>query len=283
LLDEWILPAMGKLWVKEIKLTDCGALHHCLGTSINPRTGKPRHRTANQCLAIVSKMLSLAEAWGLRDPLTNPCGAIERYAEEKRERYLTLEELRSLGRRMKGDDREAEEHPFDPDKESPYALASVRLILLTGMRRGEVHGLRRDQVDMEGGKITFQALDHKTGAKMGRKVIHLSEAALDVLRDLPMDRLSAYVFPGETGGQCGSTRACWDRIRAGQSYSDVRAHDLRHTFASYGIAEGLSLEDVGHLLGHKAPATTKRYAHLIDARAKETAAKTGGSIASKLG
>jgi len=81
LLDRHILPAVGKIPVQVFALGDAGKLHHAM-------RGMPR--TANQSLAVVSRMLSLAELWGLRDPQSNPCGVIQRFPETKRDRYLTI-------------------------------------------------------------------------------------------------------------------------------------------------------------------------------------------------
>ena len=92
------------------------------------------------------------------------------------------------------------------------------------------------------------------------------------------------MFPGEQGGTCTSSlRALWDKLREGTTYADVRIHDLRHTFASIGIMEGLTLEQIGGLLGHKAAATTKRYAHLMDEAAQTAASKVGGEVVKRLG
>jgi site-specific recombinase XerD len=67
------------------------------------------------------------------------------------------------------------------------------------------------------------------------------------------------------------------RKRAGLNSAD-RAYDLRHSFASFGAAGGLSLEIIGRLLGHTQHRTTARYAHLADEAMAAAAAKIGGVI-----
>lgn len=65
----------------------------------------------------------------------------------------------------------------------------------------------------------------------------------------------------------------WNRLRTIAELRDVRLHDLRHTFASFAVTNGMSLHMVGTLLGHKQPSTTFRYAHLADAQMKEATEK----------
>lgn len=92
LWDRHILPMLGRLLVGEVALADAARLHHKL---------KAKPRTANQALAVLSKALNMAETWGFREPNTNPCTAIQRFREEKRERYLTTGELVELGNRLR--------------------------------------------------------------------------------------------------------------------------------------------------------------------------------------
>src|SRR5262249_8580138 len=67
----------------------------------------------------------------------------------------------------------------------------------------------------------------------------------------------------------------WVQIRAAAGLPDVRFHDLRHSFASWLVGQGLSLPIIGAMLGHSKPATTARYAHLADAPLREAAAIVG--------
>jgi integrase len=93
------------------------------------------------------------------------------------------------------------------------------------------------------------------------RTIHLSEAALKVLRGLP--RVGPYIIAGsKTGAPYKSLSAAWILVRGYSALDDVRLHDLRHSYASLAAARGISLQMIGKLLGHKAPATTARYAHL---------------------
>jgi integrase len=88
-----------------------------------------------------------------------------------------------------------------------------------------------------------------------------------------------YVFPNpSTGRPYRSIHHRWARIRAAAGLSDVRLHDLRHTFASVLVNSGRSLYDVQLLLGHKSPQTTTRYAHLQHQTLREASEEAEGLL-----
>ena len=74
----------------------------------------------------------------------------------------------------------------------------------------------------------------------------------------------------------------WERIREAAEIQDVRIHDLRHTFASFGVNGGQSLVVVGRLLGHSKPQTTARYSHLADEPIRRAADEIGTRLSSAL-
>ena len=71
----------------------------------------------------------------------------------------------------------------------------------------------------------------------------------------------------------------WDRVRRAADLADVRAHDLRHSYASLAVSDGMALPLVGSLLGHASPATTHRYAHLHDDPRRQAAEQISGRLA----
>ena len=117
-------------------------------------------RAANRALAVLSKMFSLAAAWGLVPDGTNPCRAVRKYKERKRERFLSREEYRRLGQALA----EAEAEAGREGAVSPYAIAALRLLMLTGCRLNEILTLRWDDVDRTAGE--FRLRDGKTGTRM---------------------------------------------------------------------------------------------------------------------
>jgi integrase len=211
---------------------------------------------ANRVHALLSKMFALAEDWKLRPPASNPCRRAKRYAEHKVERFLSSDELARLGVALSRLE-EARSKPAAGDKRMTQPFAAIRLLVLTGCRVGEVLSLRWKDVDYERRSLFLK--DSKTGAK----AVILSQASLELLRSLPRRAASDFVFPGSHPGKPMVTlRKPWVQLCAAANLEGVRLHDLRHSFASIGAANGLSLPIIGKLLGHSQPMTTARYAHL---------------------
>lgn len=121
--------------------------------------------------------------------------------------------------------------------------------------------------------------DSKTGAKF----IYLSPPAIAVLEAWPQFEGNPFVI---TGGREGShlvdLKDPWSAIRAEAGLEDVRIHGLRHSFASFGAAGGMSLPVIGALLGDREQATTARYAHLADDPLRSAAEAIGARIEAAL-
>jgi integrase len=235
-----ISPTLGRHRIADLTRADVGQLHHQL---------RDRPYQANRCLAVLSKMMNLAEAWGLRLDGSNPVRHVKKYREDKRERYLTKEELQRLGAVI------ADAHT--KATESPFAVAAIGLLILTGARLREILTLRREHVDLPGRALRLP--DSKTGAKL----IYLNDAAIQLLRTMPRMADNPYVIAGKKqGASLVNLQKAWRRIRAKAGIEDVRIHDLRHSFASVAAGTGMSLPMIGKLLGHTQASTTQRYAHL---------------------
>ena len=225
---------------------------------------------ANRTLGVLSKMMNLAEVWGLRDRHSNPCEDIERFPEHKRERFLSTEELGRLGVAL-----------ADYEKtgtESVYAVAAFRLLLFTGCRLREIQTLEWRSAHLDVGE--FRLPDSKTGAK----TVHIGVPAIDVLKALPRIRDNGHVIAGKKpGAYLTDLQRPWRKIREAADLKDVRIHDLRHTYASGGVALGEGLPMIGKLLGHTQVQTTARYAHLAADPVKAAATKIAGRLAAALG
>ena len=201
-----------------------------------------------------------AEVYGYRQEGTNPCAGIRRYRRQGRERFLSTPEIRRLGKVLA-------RHEAD----HPQAVAIVRLLLLTGCRKGEIVSLKWRYY--REGKLFLP--DSKTGPR----TVWLSSAARALLDDLP--RRAIWIFPSpRTDSHLTASRIdeFWYRVRAEADLRDVRLHDLRHTFASMALALGESLPMIGKLLGHTQVQTTARYAHLANESVKASGSRVGDSI-----
>jgi integrase len=224
---------------------------------------------ANRARAVLSKMMELAEVWGVRPPNSNPCKHVRKYPESKRERFLTMEEFTRLGEVLV----EAEHQ----NVESPHAITAFKLLVFTGCRRGEILGLRWDEVDWE--RQCLRLTDSKTGPK----VVHLNAPALQVLQDIKRKEGSPWVIPGrKLGEHLVDVKGPWRRIRKKAGLEGLRIHDLRHSFASVGAAGGVPLQMIGLMLGHAQASTTERYSHLAPDPVKAANEMIGERIAAAM-
>jgi integrase len=251
-----ILPEFGEAKVAAVSHADVDTWHHRLSKRA------PTH--ANRALAVLSKMFSLAVRWGMR--ADNPCKGIERNQEHKRNRYLSGAELARLSEAL------AEL----PDQ---GAANAVRLLLLTGARRGELLAAKWDDFDLK------RAVWTKPGATTKQKTEHrvpLSAAACQLLAEMQEQAdAGGYLFPARGGGHRPHINEAWIRVRKAAKLPGARLHDLRHSFASIGASSGLSLPVIGALLGHTTPVTTARYAHLMDDPLRQATERIGAVISGK--
>lgn len=244
LIRIFIRPALGSKKVRELTRSDIDSFHKSLAD---------RPYRANRSVSLLSKAFNLAEVWGWRPDSSNPCRHIQKFKEVRRTRFLSEAELAALGNAL----RCAESGELG--SVSPYSLAAIRLLLLTGARRGEILGLRWTWIDWENGRAMLP--DSKTG----EKVLHLPPPALSILSNLRQVENNPYVIAGtKAGARVFDLKGPWNLVRSAANLEDVRIHDLRHSFASVGAGSGHSLRVIGALLGHTQAATTQRYAHLSD-------------------
>jgi integrase len=257
-----ILGALGNMRVDRITRADVVQLH---------LAWKSTPTRANRAVALLSHMFTMSEKWGLRPDASNPCRHIERYAEVRRERFLSATELGKLGKTLAALDHS--------ETVSPFALAAVRLLLFTGARASEVLGLTWTLVDLKAGSVRLPQ------SKTGPKTLFLNPPARAILAKLPRLKGNPFVVVGGREGRpltLSGLEQVWQVVRAKAGLEDVRLHDLRHSFASAAVAGGASLPMVGALLGHTTAETTKRYAHLAGDPLAAASKSIGRAIASAM-
>ncbi len=249
----FILPALGRLKVADVQHTDIAKLHRGL---------KDRPIRANRVVSLCSRLFNLAIRHKMRPD--NPAKGVERNDEVRRERYLSQAELVRLTEALGG-------YP------NQQAADVIRLLLLTGARRGEVLGMDWPHVDLETG-VWVKPSSHTKTKKLHR--VPLNAAALEVLCKLKDQGLSErYVFPGRRPGQpLHDLQRAFTRVCKEAEIEDFRIHDLRHSYASILASAGLSLPVIGALLGHAQPSTTARYAHLFDDPLREATERVGALV-----
>jgi integrase len=141
------------------------------------------------------------------------------------------------------------------------AANAIRLLLLTGARRGELLAAHWTDIDLDAGVWT------KPGATTKQKTMHrvpLSQAACQLLAAMKQQADSEWLFPARFTPHRLDLDDAWGVLRKTARIPDVRLHDLRHTYASVLASSGLSLPIIGQLLGHTTAQTTLRYSHLLD-------------------
>ncbi len=260
-LDKHILPVLGGMSISEVVRREISALHHRL---------RDTPAMANRTVKILSKMFSLAEAWDRIPPGRNPCRSVRRYKTRSRERFLTPDEFRRLGRVLRNAETDGSVWP--------PAIAALRLLMLTGCRKSEILTLRWDDVDRTAGELRLRE------AKSGPRMVPLTMPVLAVLDGIPRIDGNPWVIVGrKPDSHLPDLQLYWMRICERAVLDDVRIHDIRHSYASRALALGEGLPTIGKLLGHRKVGTTARYAHLMRDAEKEAATRVGDSIGAHIG
>ncbi len=263
MMTKLVLPAWGARKVVDIRTRDVDQLLAEVAkgrarphksktnkTRAKPLQGaRPTPGRANRLGCAIRKMFNLAVRWEIRTD--NPAAGFIRNPEYPRERFLDLKEIGRLSEVLDA-------------HQNRRAADVIRLLMLTGARRGEVLNARWEQFDLEGAVWT------KPAATTKQRRLHrapISAAAVALLRTIrlrvPLD--CPWVFPGDVPGKpMQEIKRFWDDVRAKAYLPAVRIHDLRHTFASLLVSGGMTLPMIGKLLGHTQVQTTQRYAHLLD-------------------
>jgi len=258
-LNRFIIPEWGNLLVTNIKRADVAALHSKLG--------KHGHYQANRVYWLLSKMFNLARVWGfVPEDHVNPCFGIEKFKEEKRERFLSQEEFPRLVEAI--------------NKElNTYVVAAIWLYLLTGVRKEELLPLKWSDINLD--RKELRLADTKNGKP---HYLPLSVAALDVLSKVQRVEGNPFVIVGRNPG-CHLVNIAkpWERIRKEAGLEDVRLHDLRRTVGSWLAQSGNSLHLIGKVLNHSNQSTTAIYSRFGQDSVRDALEQHGQQITGLMG
>ena len=244
-LRHHVIPLLGHKRVSEI---DAGEIERFARdvaagkTARDEKTG-PRKRiivrggdgAARKVIRDLSAVFSFAVRRGI--VTDNPIAqASVRKTDNRRERYLTLEEVERLG---------AVFNEVEAAGANAKGIAIGRLWALTGCRRDEIAGLKWSEVDFERGLLVLD--DTKTG----KSVRPLGAAALVLLQSISRVPGTDYVFPAEVGdGHYQGMKRLWERVIKRAGLPGVTPHTLRHTIGSTAVSSGEALALTGAILGH---------------------------------
>ena len=261
-LEHHVLPLIGTKKVSELKRSDIEFVKTSVRAGKTAKRKKARYRgrcivkggpgVANRVVALLSKMMACAVDWDLR--LDNPALRIKKYPERRKDRFLDMDEIRRLLIAL----RDSEQQRI----ETPDVVACFLLLLLTGLRRGEILNLTWDDVDFSRKNLILP--DSKTGAR----TVPLNNQAFDILQKHHASKDGLFIVKSTAGQQSRPALGKpWERVRTRANIDkSATINALRHTFASWSVMGGLSLPQTGALLGHKSAQTTLRYAdHLTQA------------------
>ncbi len=215
---------------------------------------------ANKGLALLRQIMNFAIARGCVDK--NPTKGIRPNRRPRLTRFLSREELARLHRALDAGTGEGSRQQAD----------IIRLLLLTGCRRGEILGVRWSEFQEDG----LVLADSKTGPRR----VPLNSQARRILDRQPRGE-SPFVFPSscDPSRPRGRGLPLWHRVRREAGIEDVRLHDLRHTHASHAVMNGVPVPVVSRMLGHSNTRMTLRYAHLGDREIEAEAERIGQAIA----
>ena len=251
-LGRQLLPAFGVMPLDEIESIDVNRWFDKYSMS-SPGS-------ANRALISFRQILNYAVACGLIP--RNPAQEVRMNPRVRRTRFLSLEEIERLFQTLDS----------CVSKRPSFAAQAdvIRLLLLTGCRRGEILNLQWREV----GADTLELLDGKSGPRR----VFLSADAVKIVQRQP--RVSEFVFPSPRNPSRAISAGLrlWRNARKQAGLADVRLHDLRHTFASHAVMGGVPLPVVARLLGHSRASMTLRYSHVHDREVEEAAERIGAVV-----
>jgi integrase len=275
-IERHIKPLLGRKRVDDVSRADIERFLRdvSLGKSRCDVRTKPRGRaivtggkgSATRTVGLLGSIFSFAVVRGLRS--SNPVRGVKRFRDKKNVRYLSPAELATLGLAIQG----------EALTSNPAAIAIVRMLAFTGARKSEITRLKWSEVDFPHSCLSL------SDSKTGQKNIPVGPPALELLSLLANVKTTEWVFPARSGpGPFMGVEKIWIRIREKAGFPELRIHDLRHSFASMGIAGGNTLAVIGALLGHSDLKTTAQYAHLSADPVRTAAERISGAIAIAMG
>jgi integrase len=200
-------------------------------------------RTINIELACLRHMFNMAMKWGRAQK--NPLAEVKLFKEpEGKDRILSPEEEKKLM------------DAIDQNKRAGHLKPVIMTALCTGMRKGEIFGLKWSNVDFQNRLITVE------GTKSGYiRKIPMSAKLTEILGRVRKEARSEYVFADRAGQPYKNVRTAFDHALEKAGIENLTLHSLRHTFGTRLGMKGVDLGTIQELMGHRDPKMTKRYYH----------------------
>lgn len=248
-----ILPRLGRTPIREVVKADIERLHASMAD---------RPPLANQVIRRIraAYFLAIDRGWATSNPATR----IRQFKERKKQTILTPEQMRGLVAALEAQD--------------PRRWASVGLfkaLMITGLRMREWSLAEWSWVNWEAGTLALPR------TKTVPRVVQLGDDIRIMLRQIESHPLAhkRWIFPAEDRkGPLTYPYPTWRAVMKQMGLSGVRPHDLRHTYATYGLLGGSTLTEVQMMLGHSSVKTTERYLGVFDEVIRSAQTRTSVAI-----
>lgn len=256
-----IQPALGDMGLKAIKKADVFELHH--------KVGKYQ---ANRVAALISRLYKFAFTSGLGnlDVELKPTSGIDRNVEKARQRVASTEEFSAIGKTLA-------KWKLARESNKRQFARGIEAILLTGGRSSEWFKARKEWLVLD--RMSLEIPDTKSNEPKAKAI---PPALLQTLKDACNESKGECVFDTEDGSQL-SYAWLWRLFKMDAGLGDLRLHDLRRSYATYGFSGGVSMEFISKLLGHSDTQVTENaYAYLIPEERRAAAEKVSNVLMEKL-
>jgi integrase len=215
--------------------------------------------TSNRALEVLQRVysFSMEMEWCTQ----NPCTGVKSFPEKKRKRFASIEEISKIGKLIK----------FHLEGKKRHGALLLFALIYTGARPQSLLGAKYSNLKVEGdcGVLTFHGKSTADSGEM-ESVVFPAQLMAELSRQ--PKRTDGYIFHPT------AWRGVWELIRKQADCGDLWARDLRRTFASVGMSNGISIDAIGTTLNHKSSQTTKGYAMMFDSAKRDTTTKIASQL-----
>jgi integrase len=234
-----ILPYFKDFLLKDIKFKDILEFQNQLSHYASTKVGVIAH---------LKIAFNFAERLGYIEDNANPCKNIKIGKTNQKQNFLTKEDLMRL-------ENELDNSLLSKDVHIS-TIMSIYFALYTGLRKNEILKLRWENINFEDKNLILE------DSKVGKRVYPLNKKAIELLLKMRSKHTNAYIFYGRfPDSHLKDVYTFWVNLRKKLNLEKIRIHDLRHSFASFAIKNGVSIVHLSKLLGHTNITTTMRYVH----------------------
>lgn len=222
-------------------------------------------------------------SWGVKQSqVPSATAAVAKHVEVGRDgrRTAVVEDRDSYARMFRTIDRLSDPGSLEEGERllRPEVADAIRVLALTGARRGEILGLKWSHLDAKRGLLNLPADAHKTG-----RVIGLPALAAAIIARQPRGGLNDLVFaPSRGGSQLDLTKPWRSICKAAALPVGLGLHGLRHSLASHMAMEGAAASEIMAALGHRDLTTSQKYVHFAQDRRQALAEKAAAGISAAL-